>query len=349
MGAYSRSQRMFEALFKRVVRRSEGSGELARPWEAPYDGITTVEDIFYCFRLLLGRSPNREEWRGHSARAGEDLASVVSSYLNSLEFARRELLNQDYHADLQFKQFDGFQLWVPGADLAVGKWILGGEYEPGVSAVFRRVLSQGAGVIDVGANIGWYSMLSASLVGSEGMVLSVEPNPQNAKLVEASRRENGFRHVKVVQAAAGAELGLLALHTSHSNGTTSAVDGGLPALMAATTVPCLRLDDIIPQNVPIRLIKVDVEGAEYLAMKGCAGTIGRHRPVIVSEFSPNSLPGISGVSGQDYLNFLLGFGYGIWVIGHDGTLVDCGQDTARVMDLFTQSDVDHIDLYCEPS
>lgn len=319
-----------------------------QPWERGYDNVANHDDIYHCFRLLLGRSPNIEEWPGHSSRVGENLTSVVSSYVNSLEFSRRDLLKQNYYDDLVRKEFDGFRMWVPRDDLALGKWLLAGEYEPGVTAVFRRVLGLGMGVIDIGANIGWYTMLSAALVGATGRVFAIEPNPDNAKLIEASRRENGFGHVTVVQAAAGAEIGLLALNTSHSNGTTSAIDGELGRLLGATTVPCLKLDDIIPGEVPISLIKADVEGAEYLALQGCSGTILNHRPIIISEFAPNMMRGISGVDGLEYLEKLIGFHYRLSVIGADGALTPCGKDAARVMDLFERSGIDHIDLCCEP-
>ena len=57
------------------------------PWDAPFDPVATVDDIRACFRLLLGRNPNPEEWRGHSSRAGEPLDGVVASYAGSLEFS----------------------------------------------------------------------------------------------------------------------------------------------------------------------------------------------------------------------------------------------------------------------
>jgi hypothetical protein len=56
------------------------------------------------------------------------------------------------------------------------------------------------------------------------------------------------------------------------------------------------------------------------------------------------MPGISGVDGREYLRFLLGFGYKIAVIEADGTLRDCGTDAETVMDAYTGSGVDHIDI-----
>src|SRR5215471_15669954 len=110
-------------------------GELAMtsPLRAEYCNIATPEDIFYCFRLLLGRNPNPEEWPGHSSRAGEDLQTVVSSYVTSREFATRGLLNKTYRDELQLVQFPRFSIFASNDDLAVGHHVIGGRpYEPGI-------------------------------------------------------------------------------------------------------------------------------------------------------------------------------------------------------------------------
>ena len=187
-------------------------------------------------------------------------------------------------------------------------------------------------------------MLSASLVGREGSVTAIEPNPECAKLLEASRRANSFDNVTVLQVAAGRELGLLVLHGNYSNAMTSAAPDDAAALISSTTVPSFKVDDLIPRNKKIDFVKIDVEGAEYNALLGASDLIKRCHPTIVSEFSPQTMPGISGVDGRKYLRFLLDFGYTISVIEADGTLTACGTDAEKVMDAYTNSGVDHIDI-----
>jgi hypothetical protein len=87
-------------------------------------------------------------------------------------------------------------------------------------------------------------------------------------------------------------------------------------------------------------VKIDVEGAEYNALLGASELIRRCHPTIVSEFSPSTMPGISGVDGRQYLRFLLDFGYTVAVIERGGTLAE----SERVMDAFNSSGVDHIDI-----
>ena len=307
----------------------------------------TKADIMACFRLILGRNPNPEEWPGHSGREGEALGSVVASYVNSLEFARRRLQDPTGEAAPEVAALEGVRLLASPDDLAVGRALLSGQYEPEVVAVFRSVLRPGMNVIDVGANIGFFTMLAATLVGPSGSVLAVEPNPRNARMVEASRRLNGLAHITVLQAAAGRGTSLLSMHTSFSNGTTSALEDG--AVLGSETVACLALDRVVQADRPIHLIKADVEGAEYNALLGCQDILRRDRPVLVLEFGPGQLPGISGVTGEVFLQWLLDQGYALEVIQSGGPTVPVGRDWERVMQAYRDRGVDHIDIVARPA
>ena len=312
----------------------------------------TELDIRMCFRLLLGRKPNREEWPGHSAQAGQDLARVVSGYLNSLEFANRKLLAPQDGALPELAEYDGFRIYAQRSDIVIGRGVLAGGYEPEVEAVFRDVLRPGMAAIDIGANIGFFSMLAASIVGKAGAVLAVEPNPDNARLLEASRRLNGFDQVTTAAVAAGRAVGLLLLHTTHSNGTTSEPGADPAELFAARAAPAMPIDALVagawPAGQRAGLIKVDVEGAEYPALLGASGVIGRDRPRIVSEFSPTAMPGISGIDGPEYLRWLFGQGYEVAVLQPGGAPLEAGQDVQTVMNAFEQRGNDHIDLLATP-
>ena len=321
-----------------------------RPWELDYPSEASAADIYHCFRLLLGRNPNAEEWTGHSQMAGQPLDSVVASYLGSLEFSRRGLLAQgDGPGEIVLAELEGFRIYCDVSDPAVGRHIPGGGYEPEIAALFRHILRPGMGVIDIGANMGFFTMLSASLVGEAGHVLAVEPNARNAGLLECSRQANGFAQVQVAQVAAGADTGLLALHSAHSTGTASAIPAGLNAMLTARTVPSLALDCLVPPGRRIDFIKVDVDGGEYTALLGCQQTIARDRPLIVSEFSPGAMPGISGVDGETYLRWLGGFGYEISVIEPDGAVTPMQNRWADVLAAHRARGIDHIDILATPA
>jgi FkbM family methyltransferase len=341
MDAVDRMRLLDKTWLKGVLGRRSAP---LRPWEWDYPEVATAEDIFYCFRLLLGRPPHREEWRGHAAQAGQKLPAIVASYLNSLEFSRRGLLERNHIGGVALVELPDFRIFAATDDAAVGRHVAANSYEPDVTQVFRRLLRPGMGVLDIGANIGYFAMLSAALVGDGGYVLAIEPNPANTRLLEASRRANGFAQVTVCQTAAGRQTGLLVLNASHSNGTTSGLPDDLNAMMGAQIVPCLRPDALAPPDRRIDLIKVDVEGAEYNALLGCTAILARDRPAIVSEFSPDLMPGISGIDGPGYLHWLLDQGYRLAVIEPDGSLLDMPLGSAQVMQAYRGRAADHIDI-----
>ena len=348
---------MMKRLFRHLLRAGspgdagpDGGVHLTGPAErefvqAAYDSKATREDIYYCFRLLLGRNPNPEEWPGHSSRAGEDLSNVVSSYVTSREFAQRGLTNMSYQNNVDLVRLANFSIFASAEDLAVGRNIVADHsYEPGISALLERYVRPGMAVIDIGANIGYLTMLLASIVQRTGLVVAVEPNPENVRLIEASRRINGFEQVRVLQVAAGRDVGLLALNVSHSNGVTGELPADLNAILASRLVPCFPLQEILNTDRRIDLIKLDAEGAEYNALMGLLEILVRDVPIIVSEFSPGALPGISHCTGPDYLNFLIAKGYRIAVIQPDGSENWFGNDVNGVMDVYSRSGVDHIDI-----
>lgn len=321
--------------------------DLSAPWRSPFPREASREDVYYCFRLLLGRNPNREEWPGHTGNVGRDIDALVRSYISSLEFMRRAdtLSGHQLNEKIQLKRTKDFAIYVQEEDEQVGRHVLRDSYEPNVTTVFRRYVRPGMQVLDIGANIGYFTMLSASLVGPSGGVFAIEPNPDSVKLLEASRRENGYENVRIFQVAAGRAPGLLVLNRASSNAMTSAVPEAVSHLVRSTTVPSFRIDDLVPSDVKIDFIKIDVEGAEYNALLGARALIARSRPTIVSEFSPKTMPGISGIDGMGYLRFLLDdLGYQLSVIDPEGGLVHCGGDAQRVMDAYDARGTDHIDL-----
>src|SRR5262252_4182615 len=130
--------RWFPIHWRRPDRQDAALAERYGPG-AEYVKTAAREDIFYCFRLLLGRNPNPEEWPGHSSRVGEDLENVVSSYVTSQEFAARGLLKKTYQENVELVRFPNFSVFASVDDLAVGNHVLiGRSYDPRIAAVLSR-------------------------------------------------------------------------------------------------------------------------------------------------------------------------------------------------------------------
>jgi FkbM family methyltransferase len=272
--------------------------------------VATREDILACFRLLLGRDPNPEEIPGHLALAGSPLAQVVGSYLHSLEFRNRGLMTPNGEAELV--RLDRFVIYVDSNDVLIAPSIRAG-YEPELTKAFVNELqSTKGGVIDIGANCGYFSLLASSFART---VYAIEPLQQNVRLLFASRRANNFEQMHIIAAAASDRMRTLAIGAAYTDGIVGSTPDEVTASLAADYVAGVRVDECIPEDAAISIIKIDVEGHEYQALSGARKTIERNRPVIFSEFSPAALQSNSHRSGREYLELLQGLGYGVSVVG----------------------------------
>ena len=107
--------------------------------------------------------------------------------------------------DPQSVDLNGYTLFASPEDLAVSTSVLSHrEYEQEVSSVFRSRIRPGMRVLDIGANIGYYTFLAAWLTGNSGKVWAIEPNRKNIAFLLATRARNGFDNVEIIQAAASA-------------------------------------------------------------------------------------------------------------------------------------------------
>ena len=139
-----------------------------------------------------------------------------------------------------------------------------GVWEPRVSLKLASLIEPGDVIVDVGANIGYYSLLFADRAGTAGGVVAVEALPKLAAVVAANAARNGMRNIRVVNVAASDRSGELTLYQAPSTNigmTTTRSDRGFPA---TATVRALPLTEILTDDEIQRatLIKIDIEGGE---------------------------------------------------------------------------------------
>ncbi|MEO8056642.1 MAG: FkbM family methyltransferase [Acidobacteriota bacterium] len=189
----------------------------------------------------------------------------------------------------------GMPMWVDTRDRVIATQLIGvGEWEPSETSAFLAQLREGMCVFDVGANIGYYTLLAARTVGPSGRVYAFEPEPRNFDLLTRNVAENGATNVRLVPAAVSSEAGTVRLHLDDANfGAHS-----LEALSVRTRsgrsveVRAVRLDDYVdeasgfPAGV---LVKVDAQGAEALIVQGGRRLLARSRVAAVMEIWPEGL------------------------------------------------------------
>jgi FkbM family methyltransferase len=149
-------------------------------------------------------------------------------------------------------------------------WLFG-VWQPNLTAFLRSRLKPGRVLVDVGANIGWFTLQGSRQVGAVGSVVAIEASPLLAEALRANLRRNHADNVRVVVAAAWSGPGTLVVeHGPAENlGVTHVrpdqVDPGQSAVVPCNTIPRLLAEDELAR---CRLVKIDVEGAEYDAVAG---------------------------------------------------------------------------------
>lgn len=159
-----------------------------------------------------------------------------------------------------------------------------GRWEVAESEQLRALLGPGMTFLDVGAHVGYMTLLGAQAVGPTGRVIAVEASPANVALLRRNVKANGATNVEIIAAAASDRSGILALSLSPWNTGDNRVYP-VPD-MATVEVRAVRLDDVLGSALPLDVVKLDTQGTDHRAVRGMAVTLARCRPVLVVEFWP---------------------------------------------------------------
>ena len=164
--------------------------------------------------------------------------------------------------------------WLPESRGKVLRVLLG-TYEQEQTRLFEETIRPGDTVLDVGAHVGYYTLLSAALVGSGGSVWAFEPHPGNCAFLREHARINRCGNVRVSEVAVSDAPGSARFDFGSGSGT-----GRLDAA-GKVEVKTVRLDDVVErEGLAPAAIKIDVEGAESGVLEGARGTLARHSPVL---------------------------------------------------------------------
>jgi FkbM family methyltransferase len=271
-----------------------------------------VLDVIYAYRLLLGRWPEFKSVEAYQEKtAGLGLNEFVRGFLESGEFRVRA--GAASGVDLVvMRALPGMRLFFNLND-AQALRIAMGLHEPEIQQAMRQLLEPGMNCIDAGAHIGLYSMVMAQ---SGGEVWSFEPMPGTFALLNRNIQENGFEgRVHPTRAACHERAGEAKLYLP------AAADLG-PAFIrpieqaedfpgAVMEVPMVTIDQIVPEEKRIGLVKMDIEGNEPFALRGMARILERDRPILFTEFLPHAM----GVKPAEHLPWLRSLGYELYEVG----------------------------------
>jgi FkbM family methyltransferase len=273
------------------------------------------EDVVWCYRILLDRDPEND--------------TVIRARLEvftSLRDLRRDILQspeyQAANSDNAFAEMDNVviaeipnegRLFVSLSDDAVGLNIIRGVYEPEIAAYFCSLLQPGMTVVDVGANIGFFTLMAANRVGPTGRVVAFEPLAENGAALVRMVEENSLRSiVQVEQQAlsdrAGESILTMGRFAHSSGGAYLAPTADVQPGFLTQPTPVATLDSF-PEVRDVSVIKIDVEGAEPLVFRGGRSILQTARPIVICELHHRQLQLVAGIGVDDLIAELHAFGY----------------------------------------
>lgn len=183
------------------------------------------------------------------------------------------------------------------------------KYEIDVENTLRDILRKGDVFIDIGANVGYFSVIASRIVGENGKVYSLEAIPRLCGLLSESAAINDIKNINILNYAAYSENKTISFnrmknsafsHISKDNSSDSTIE-----------VNAITLDSLIDKVKKVDVVKIDVEGTEMNVLMGGEKLIRRYKPKIVMEVVDWSLQRFN-YSSKDVLSFLRGIGYKVY-------------------------------------
>jgi len=215
---------------------------------------------------------------------------------------------------------DGFRLLVDGTSQTGRIAYATGRYEPRTTQIIQARVQPGDVVVDVGANIGYFSIVAARAAGPSGRVVAFEPVESVRRQLARNLQLNDLEHVEIRSEALSDRTADATFYQGPDR------DTGLGSLRPLeqghqVTVHQVRFDDIWDPSRRVSLVKIDVEGAELRVLQGMADCLTRDRPDIIVEVTDQFLRAL-GASASDLLGFLTACGYRMYQIPDEGPLAE---------------------------
>lgn len=205
----------------------------------------------------------------------------------------------------------GFRMQLDLQDPVQRKIYFYGDYDERYEArMVQRVLDPGEVFWDIGANIGYFTLLAASVLGNTGQVVAFEPGSAAYRCLQENIALNPYRHITSLQLAVTDQAGEAVLYQAGELADGGASLYGSGSEPVQETVKAITLDDLGREMAlrPPDFLKIDVEGAELSVLRGAAGLIAAARPLILLEMKETTLAA-AGASKAQIQDFLKSYGY----------------------------------------
>ena len=243
------------------------------------------------------------------------------------------------------KTKEGLVLELDRTDPVASGAIALGVYERYESELFRSKAKTDMTIIDIGANLGYYTAIASRRAGERGLVIAFEPEPNFFKILSRNISRNNMKNAICFEIAVAEKNGLTNLYLSNENkGHNSIIRS--EELKTSTQVKTTTLDDFLfyQKITKVDIIKMDIEGAEILALEGMKNTLIKHLPLLFLEFSPHSIIKLNR-NPADFLSTLRKIGYSVFEINKARRRLDSVTDFQKFIGSIPKGK--YADIYCE--
>jgi FkbM family methyltransferase len=238
-------------------------------------------------------------------------------------FITNSLLLKERHFNFIFKSNSVGLFWTSSAfpDLLTRHMMFEGMYQQDVLVALRELIKNGDIVFDVGGHHGLMAIISAISTGKNGKVITFEPNPYARQYLEKHVELNNVQNVIIEDIALSDKDGMAEFYIQKGevtwNSTIIREFANCVNYHELMMVRTVTLDDYVAQSkfVP-NVIKIDVEGSEFLILNGAKKTLCEYRPVLIMEFNPLSA-NAAGYTISDYVELLRKESYKLFVLKSD--------------------------------
>jgi FkbM family methyltransferase len=161
------------------------------------------------------------------------------------------------------------------------------SWEPLERKWLKSQLRPGNRFLNVGANVGYHTLLGSKLVGPEGSVVALEPDPVNFAFLKMNLAVHDARNVTPLAVAAGSRAGRMQLHRSRDNSGDNRLTP-FPEASSSVTVPVHRLDELLAGRT-FDVVLIDTQGWDHEVVAGMSGLLAGGLPPMIVEFVPSWL------------------------------------------------------------
>jgi FkbM family methyltransferase len=271
-------------------------------------------DAMFFDRLVLDRPAGADSEADYSDRVvGRSPFDVLRENLPGGDAQLRYPHVPCVNRELMWQREDGLRIFFNLRDLSVGLQICQGTFDPEIEMILDRIVAPGMTVVDAGANLGFYSLLMAR---AGARVHAFEAFPYNHSLLLRNIAENGLADLVVPHLAGCASTpgtGRVCVIPDTVNMGSMFVltdpDAAVPDGFDSTEIRLDRIDDLVPSDEVVEIVKMDIEGAELTALQGMERILTRDRPVILLELNSRTLRDYFNTEPRELVAYLRSFGY----------------------------------------